>query len=40
MYLKEKIPNFAAFSIAIDESTDITDVTQLAVFVRGVTDEF
>ena len=38
MQLKEKIPNFAAFLIAIDESTDITDVAQLSV--RGVTDEF
>ena len=40
MQLKEKIPNFAAISIAIVESTDITDVAQLAVFVQGVTDGF
>ena len=38
----------ASFSIAfsLDESTDVTDVTQLAIFIRGVdasltvTDEF
>ena len=40
MQLQEKISNFAAFSIAIDESTDITDAAQLAVFVRGFTDKF
>uniref|UniRef100_A0A8C8VQ74 Uncharacterized protein n=1 Tax=Pelusios castaneus TaxID=367368 RepID=A0A8C8VQ74_9SAUR len=34
--LKDKVKSFTAFSIAIDESTDITDVAQLAVFIRGV----
>ena len=28
------------FSIAIDESTDTTDTTQLAVFVRGIKESF
>ena len=27
--------NFEVFSIAIDESTDLTDIAQLAVFIRG-----
>lgn len=44
--LKHKVESFVAFSVAIDESTDITDVAQLAIFIRGtdetltVTEEF
>lgn len=34
--LKRNVESFLAFSVAIDESTDITDVTQLAIFIRGV----
>ncbi|KAL2083019.1 hypothetical protein ACEWY4_020792 [Coilia grayii] len=34
--LKEKVKSFIAFSIALDESTDVTDVAQLAIFIRGV----
>ena len=34
--LKNKIKKFIAFSVAIDESTDFTDVAQLAIFIRGV----
>ncbi|XP_061686716.1 general transcription factor II-I repeat domain-containing protein 2-like, partial [Syngnathoides biaculeatus] len=34
--LKRKVRSFVAFSVAIDESTDITDVAQLAIFIRGV----
>ncbi|KAM4562536.1 general transcription factor II-I repeat domain-containing protein 2-like [Odontesthes bonariensis] len=34
--LKEKIKSFVAFSIALDESTDVTDTAQLAIFIRGV----
>ena len=30
----------AVFSIAIDESKDATDTAQLAVFVRGVSEDF
>jgi hypothetical protein len=31
--LKEKCKYFVAYSIAIDESTDVTDIAQLDVFV-------
>lgn len=34
--LKDKVKSFIAFSIAIDESTDVTDVAQLGIFIRGV----
>lgn len=34
--LKHKIQSFIAFSVAIDESTDVTDVAQLAIFICGV----
>ena len=34
--MNDKIKSFIAFSVAIDESTDITDIAQLAIFIRGV----
>ncbi|XP_042226449.1 general transcription factor II-I repeat domain-containing protein 2-like [Homarus americanus] len=34
--LKDKVKSFTAFSVPIDESTDVSDVVQLAVFIRGV----
>lgn len=34
--LKHNVKLFVAFSIAIDESMDITDVAQLAIFIHGV----
>ncbi|XP_042228654.1 general transcription factor II-I repeat domain-containing protein 2-like [Homarus americanus] len=34
--LKDKVKSFTAFSVTIDESTDVSDVAQLAVFIRGV----
>ena len=34
--INDKIKSFIAFSVAIDESTDITDIAQLAIFIRGV----
>ena len=34
--LSEKISNFEAFSLCLDESTDMTDNAQLAIFIRGV----
>lgn len=34
--MNDKIKSFVAFSVAIDESTDVTDVAQLCIFIRGV----
>lgn len=34
--LDDRIKDFIAFYIALDESTDLVDTAQLAVFVRGV----
>lgn len=34
--LKRRVKSFIAFSVAINESTDITDMAQLALFIRGV----
>ena len=34
--LKEKVAKFVAFSVASDESTDVSDIAQLAVYIRGV----
>ena len=44
--LKEKVSSFVTFLVAIDESTDIADICQLAIFIirvdgsLTVTDEF
>ncbi|KAM5228644.1 general transcription factor II-I repeat domain-containing protein 2B-like [Ctenodactylus gundi] len=38
--LREKIKSFVAYSIAIDEITDINNTTQLAIFIRGVDGNF
>jgi hypothetical protein len=29
-----------AYPVAIDESTDVTDIAQLAVFIRSVNEDF
>ena len=34
--LKKKVKSFVIFSVAFDESTDISDVAQQAIFIRGV----
>ena len=38
--LKEKAQAFDFFSLALDESTDITNTAQLAIFIRGTTSDF
>jgi len=38
--LKNKVKLFGTFSVALDESTDISDVAQLAIFIRGVDETF
>ena len=38
--LKDRISKCFAFSIALDESTDLSDTAQLVVFIRGVTENF
>ena len=35
--LKERLKSYAAFSLALDESTDINDTAQLVIFIRTVT---
>lgn len=35
-----KASGFSAFSIACDESTDISDLAQLLVFLHGVSEDF
>jgi hypothetical protein len=37
---KEKCKDFVAYSIAIDESTNVTDIVQLPVFIRRISEEF
>ncbi|XP_050528216.1 general transcription factor II-I repeat domain-containing protein 2B-like [Daktulosphaira vitifoliae] len=38
--LKERISKFIFYSLALDESTDLSDTIQLAIFVRGVDSNF
>ncbi|KAL3841593.1 hypothetical protein ACJMK2_019710 [Sinanodonta woodiana] len=38
--LCEKGKHFHAYSVALDESTDVTDIAQLEIYVRGVDDKF
>lgn len=33
--LCERSKNFIAYSLAVDESTDMMDIAQLAIFIRG-----
>ena len=33
---KNKVESFVMFSVALDESADIADVAQQAIFIRGV----
>ena len=34
--IEEQNKLFVTFSVALDESTDYSDVAQLAIFIRGV----
>ncbi|MBN3288667.1 GT2D2 protein, partial [Polyodon spathula] len=36
----EKAKEFTASSIALDESTDVQDMPQLMIFVRGISEDF
>ena len=38
--LAENISKFSNYSLALDETTDISDTALLAVFIRGVTNDF
>lgn len=38
--LKERCRTCSYFAIALDEYTDVKDTSQLAIFFRGVTDNF
>ncbi|GBP57833.1 General transcription factor II-I repeat domain-containing protein 2 [Eumeta japonica] len=38
--LTDRMAGFESFSIALDESTDLSDIAQLAIFIRGVNKEF
>jgi len=38
--LRDRIQDFKYFSIAFDESTDISNTAQLVIFVRGVNESF
>ena len=38
--LKELVPLFQLFSLALDESTDIDDTARLLIFVRGILENF
>jgi hypothetical protein len=40
LQLKDKANGFEWFSIAVDETTDATDSSQLLVFIRGVGKDF
>ena len=40
IHLKDKAVTFETFSTSLDESMDISDTAQLAIFVRGVDSEF
>lgn len=38
--MHEKVKSFVAYSIAADESTDINNTTQLAIFIHDVRENF
>lgn len=38
--MTDRIAGFESFSIALDKSTDLSDTTQLTIFIQGVDKEF
>lgn len=38
--LKLKLENCTYYALALDESCDITDTSQLLIFIRGINDRF
>lgn len=38
--LKDRASKFVFYSVALDESTDVTDTAQLAIFIRGIDQNF
>ncbi|XP_057672199.1 general transcription factor II-I repeat domain-containing protein 2-like [Diorhabda carinulata] len=38
--LTDRMAGFESFSIALDESTDLSDTAQVAIFIRGIDKEF
>ena len=38
--MESKAANFNFFALAIDESTDATDMTPLAIIIRGTDNEY
>ena len=38
--LKKRTEKFVNFSVCLDETTDIKDTAQLAIFFRGVISDF
>ena len=38
--LESKAANFKFYALAMDDSTDATDMAQLAIFIRGIDDEY
>ena len=38
--LESKAANFNSFAVTMNDSTDATDMAQLATFIRGIDDEY
>ena len=38
--LRDKAKSFSAYSVALDDSADVSDNAQLAIFVCGINDHF